>query len=332
MVRGYDCPAPILKGEKIMKKHFITIGLAILLAVFGLTSCKFSHPGPQTVFGDHDSGGGSNGNNAGSNNGGNDSGNGNGHGNGNGNGNGHGSHGNGNGNGHGKGNGNGHASGYNGLIQLANFGEITGNNPSLFNYRAKSKAAKDSFKFKLEESIPESFDVPKQVSESKVDREKEVRDKLYEKMEKIGDVVSEFDRKVSVVGRKINNIVSKIDWENPTKERVILMILSSELYAVKMAVVSSFLHIENMPLVDVRYLSDTIDHSITLLNKFFWINIERSATNAQTHLDAYGSEELTKEFLDLFEKAGYAFGRCSSYLIKMKLESLPVLEYLSKGE
>lgn len=324
-----------------MKKHFITIGLAILLAVFGLASCKFSKTGPKPIMFD-DGGGGSNGNNAGSNNGGNGSGNGNGNGtgngnghgngNGNGNGNGHDSHGNGKGEGHGKGHGKGHASGYNGLIQLASFGEITGNNPSLFNYRAKSKGTKDSFKFKLEESIPESFGVPKQVSESEVDAEKEIRDELYEKMEKIGDVVTEFDRKVSVVGRKINSMASKIDWENPTKERVILMILSSELYAIKMGVVSSFLHIENMPLVDVRYLSDAIDHSITLLNKFFWINIERSAKNAQAHLDDYGSEELTKEFLDLFEKAGYAFGRCTAYLIKMKLESLPVLEYLSKGE
>ncbi len=131
-----------------MKKHFLTIGLAVLLAVFGLASCKFSHPGPQIIYGDHDSGG-SGGHDAGSNNGGsNNGGNGNGNGNGNGGGNdgcdGHDSHGGDKGNGHGgnNGKGNGHgkgraASGYNGLIQLAAFGEITGNNPSLFNYKAK---------------------------------------------------------------------------------------------------------------------------------------------------------------------------------------------------
>jgi hypothetical protein len=174
--------------------------------------------------------------------------------------------------------------------------------------------------------------MPKQASESEVSKEGGIRDGLQEKMEKVGDEVAEFDKKVGILGKKVSTMISEMDWENPTKERVILMVLSAELYAVKMAVVSSYLHIENIPLVDVRYLSDTIDRSTTLLSRFFWPNLQRSANNAQSHLDAYGSEELTKEFLTMFEAAGKTFAMCSAYLIKMKVESLPVLEYLSKGE
>ena len=240
-----------------MKKHFITIGLALLLAVFGLTgvSCKFSK---------------------------ND-------------------------------------------IQLVNLGEITGHNPSLFNYRVWPIVDAEEFK-------PESLDVPKQVSESKAGTEEEIRNGLREKMEKVGDAVSEFDKKVSVLGRKISGMLSEMDWENPTKERVTLMVLSSELHAIKSAIVSSYLHIEKISIVDVRYLSDAIDRSSALLSKFFWPNILKSAENIQVHLDSYGSKELTEEFVEMLGVGGKVFGTCSAYLIKTKAESLPVLEYLSKGE
>ena len=122
-----------------------------------------------------------------------------------------------------------------------------------------------------------------------------------------------------------------MDWEKPTKERVLLMVLISELNSIKMCITSAFLIVRPISYIDARYMDKEIGTSSSLLTMFLWGNMVTSAGSIDANLKVLKNKELNTEFTAILTQAGETHGRCLGFLVNTK-KDVPALVYLMEGE
>ncbi len=169
------------------------------------------------------------------------------------------------------------------------------------------------------------------IENSLIKAEQEIRDKLATELEELAEHVTDFDKKSDTTGDKLYGLIKAISWEEPTKERVLLMVLLTELSSIKMSIVGAFLLVKQIPYIDTRYMQKEISESSSLLTMFMWNNIMTSAKSIARNLKAYGDKELVAEFESILHQAGYIYGKCTKFLINAQ-KVVPTLMYLKEGE
>lgn len=145
-----------------------------------------------------------------------------------------------------------------------------------------------------------------------------VRIELAEEVAEIGDKCLALNKRLTVLAKELEKAISTISLEKPTKERVILMVMLSELIAIKSCLAGGYLAITPLSFIIKEALPGQIDTARTWLYNFYGISMANSLFNLGNHADLSEHKELAEKIIAEFNDIGATYASYFKFFEKVK--------------
>lgn len=159
----------------------------------------------------------------------------------------------------------------------------------------------------VQAAVPKSNNTPKISKPAPVSQEGLVRIELAEEAAKIASKCLAVNKRLTVLARELEKTISAISLEEPTKERVVLMVMLSELIAIKSCLAGGFLTITSLPFIIKEGLPDAIKTARVWLYNFYGLSLANSLFNLGHHADLSEHKELVKKIVAEYNDIGATY-------------------------
>jgi len=124
-------------------------------------------------------------------------------------------------------------------------------------------------------------------------------------------------KRIINISKELQKEVEVINWEKPTKERVILMTMLQELNSITSCIAGAYLVISSLPYTTEEALPGEVTVSFKWVTTFYGRNIINSVNNLKHHADISDHKELAKKVKSEIRNIKITFITYINFLLKV---------------